>query len=105
MPIKNLIITGANTAREINPEGSYVKEQLPGHSDSCNCNSCDKIFNDWSKAEQSLKEYRITHSRNFNNEVEPWDWAHLAPQWQKYFDIGTKHHCEVNEETLEAIIL
>lgn len=56
------ILEGCKTCREVNPFGSYVKEQPNGHLDSCNCNVCDKIFNQWQEAESKLRTFIIEYS-------------------------------------------
>ena len=52
-------ITSDGKAKEINSFGDFVKEQPLNHADNCNCNICDKIFNDWSDFQNKLRTFDI----------------------------------------------
>lgn len=56
-----VILQNGRSCKEVNPLGSFVKEQPEGHLDSCNCNVCDKIFNDWQEAQSKLRTFEIDY--------------------------------------------
>lgn len=104
MPIKILIITGANTVREINPLGE-IKPKIEislNHKFMSN-----RKMKEWEKAESSLKEYRI-HGVYLKNSLPDrltrWNRLHISTV-EKLYPIGSTHKFEVSEETLTAIIL
>lgn len=98
MSRKILIITGANTAREINPIPKRKSEKEIYSS------VIEKMA---SELESSLKEYRI-HGVYLKNSLPDrltrWNRLHISTV-EKLYPIGSTHKCEVSEETLTAIIL
>lgn len=95
--IKYLIITGSNTAKEINPLGN---DPVPNGGLDLGCSK-------WQKLESSLKEYRI-HGVYLKNSLPDrltrWNRLHISTV-EKLYPIGSTHKFEVSEETLTAIIL
>ena len=106
--IKYLIITGANTAREINPvekDPGFNYKKFEGKLSEYLIKA--KQLEQWQAAEQSLKEYRI-HGVYLKNSLPDrltrWNRLHISTV-EKLYPIGSTHKCEVSEETLTAIIL
>lgn len=93
---KTLIITGANTAREIGTP-------MPIEENCTSSFDYGYKLTEWKLSESSLKEYRITAA-----------WAKTmatqkAKKWSeemiKDFPIGSKVECEVNDQDLTCVIL
>lgn len=111
MPIKNLIITGANTAREINP---FVKPVPYAHS--MDDRDISEIIQDYHRklkrfeeSESSLKEYRITPNpeecKAFEAIEEKVGGKITHLNYGTTLPVGTKAECETNEELLTFYIL
>lgn len=90
MPRKVLIITGANTAREI-------------------CGEWLQDLNQWEKARLSLKEYRIVPNpeecKAFEAIEEKVGGKITHLNYSTKLPVGTKVECETNEELLTFYIL
>jgi hypothetical protein len=103
---KNLIITGANTAREISsPKPIEPKEGSPN---ICFFDYGYKM-SEWERRESSLKEYRIVPNpeecKAFEAIEEKVGGKITHMNYGTTLPVGTKVECETNEELLTFYIL